>query len=179
MRHNWHATILTALQHCNVFKKFLDFHNSEVTSKWLRRVKLTSPWPTPSAWNFAKHWPPRARLSTSPWTWAPTSPSPWTPGARRWHLNLCWERKEAPQHRGEMPSAEWNSSTERGKPLLPLWTPQWKRLLAPHSPVNIVITQTLPKGDWGNTKGWSMENQIWWPRYNPLLHPPRKVWGSL
>ena len=118
-----HCVALCSTQHCNVFKKFLDFHNSEVTSKWLRRVKLTSPWPTPSAWNSAKHWPPRARLSTSPWTWAPTSPSPWTPGARRWHLNLCWERKEAPQHRGEMPSAEWNSSTKRGKPLLPLWTP--------------------------------------------------------
>ena len=93
----------------NVFK-LLYFHNSEVTSKWLQRVKLTSPWPTPSAWNFAKHWPPRARLSTSPWTWAPPSPSPWTPGARLW-LWLAAEpvlrKKESPStRRGEMPGGE-------------------------------------------------------------------------
>ena len=55
-------------------------------------MKLTVPWP-PSAWTFAKHWPARDSPFTSPSTWAPTSPSPWTPGARQ-RLHLGRRRSE-------------------------------------------------------------------------------------
>ena len=90
------------------------FHISEVDKKWLPWMKAIPPW-SPSAWPFAKHWPARARPSASPLSLALTSPSLWTPGARK---STVWgpRRGKAPQHSAEMQGAGKNLP-KRSKPL--------------------------------------------------------------
>ena len=87
----------------HVLGQLEDFLNSEVKPKWLRCLMLTPPWP-PNAWSSAKHWPARARPSTSPWPSALTSPSPWTPGVRQ--QAKIWRRRQVLPPLGEMLSGE-------------------------------------------------------------------------
>ena len=72
---------------------------------------MTPPWQH-SAWHSAKHWPAKARLSSSPSTLAQASPSLWTPGARTSWIQHP-RRRPAPQPWKGMRSEEQSSWRER------------------------------------------------------------------
>ena len=69
---------------------------------------LPPPW-SPSAWNFAKHWPARASPSSSPSQLVLTSPSHWTPGARQLY-------KSRYQEDGKSLNSSEKCQEERGVP---------------------------------------------------------------
>ena len=128
------------------------FNWSSIWISWFRSRPLQwppllverTPWP-PSAWPSAKHWPARARSSTSPFPLVPTSPSPWTPGAREWKAR--WSRKrQVPQPLGEMPGEEKNL-WQRSSKALHLGFPVVKIML-PRLPgvTNVSLKQFLKRG---------------------------------
>ena len=141
--------------------------DSEVKPKCVRWVKKTPPW-SPSAWTFAKHWQGRVRPSTSPCPSVPTSPSPWTPGVRKWR-RAPEPRSQVPQLCEEMPSGDRTSW--KGSKTLRQWTTllSWQLSLL-HLFATCVTTRQPLKRGWRHTRGWSMDLPGW--LHLRLLHPP-------
>ena len=81
----------------------------------IQKLKLTPPWSS-SAWNSAKHWPAKARSSTSPFLLVLPFPSPWTPPGARPHGP---RRSPVPRRFGEMPGEEKSSKPRNSKTLQP------------------------------------------------------------
>ena len=142
-----------------------DFTDSEVRPKWLQWQRLAPPC-YPSAWTFAKRCPARARSSTSPLPLVRTSPSPWTPGARR---QAQWpRRKQAPPPSGEMPGGERIISS--GSKTLHQWNllKKWKLFAMRPIMTSVTTKQPLRRG-WHSTRGWSIDHPSWHPLVTPTV----------
>ena len=160
-------TLFSANQHKHALLLPEDFPNSEVESKWLQWLKATLPC-FQSAWSSAKHWPARARPSTSLSLLARTSPSPWTPGARKQALWLWWRRRQAPPLWGEMQRG--GGSSCKGSKTVHLWNQvKWK--LAPMLSLVTCASSSQPlKRGWGSTSRWTTDH----PSCNQHLATPER-----
>ena len=139
--------------------------SSEVFWKWLQWVKVTPLWPS-SAWTSAKHWPAKARPSSSPSRLDPASASPLTQGTRcqTWKPRGWYQpgRNQAHQPSGEMQGAGlsfWTrNKAQQPNPLsghskfcphqslhpsVARWCP-WGRTLQYHPSPNWTVLQLLP-----------------------------------
>ena len=150
-------------------------HNSEVNRKWQQWTKLIPPW-SPSAWTSAKHWPARARSSTSHLLLVPLSPSPWTPGARF----KGPRRRQAPQRSGEMPSVGKSSTKESSKSLQLGFPLKVMQLPLRRQNVTFVNSKQLLKRGLGSTWEWStkQQQQNWLPdpRTSGIRENPQHHW---
>ena len=144
------------------------FLNSEVKPKGLQWPKLATPCSL-SAWTSAKRCPARVRPSTSLSLLARTSPSPWTPGARKQAQWLWWGRRQAPPPWEEMQGERRNSC--KGSRTLQLWNPvKWKLLSMLFLVTSATSNQPLKRG-WCSTRGWSTDHPSC-PQHRRLLNAP-------